>query len=650
MSKDNINIAVVVSGIDEEYQNRIIKGIKTFAIEKKINISCFISFGGILANKKHDMGEFNIFNLINYERFDGIILMTNTIPSQSAVEEILFKVRRSKIPAVSIDYDLKDSSYYIGIDNFSSMEKMVRHFIEHHKLKTINYISGPVNNIDSIERLSAYKYVLSEYNIPICDERIYHGFFRGQDGRRAVERFIQLSKENPEEFPMPEAIICANDAMALSAVIELEKQGYKVPEDIKVSGFDNIFTASNYSPEISSVARPLFEAGYLACEKIYNHINNIPQERVDILDTKLIFTESCGCFNEGSCSISEFKKSNYSAIELYKIGIPLINRMSASLTESESFSDNVEYLKNFIAEINCEEFYLCLCEDWKRQSNINYNTYFQQEYSLSDFSRTVSVPIAYYEKKFRNYESFDTSLMHPNIFTRQNNKGNIFFFSPVHYQDRCLGYTVMCNSDFPIDSPIYHTWIMNISNSIENIRKIICLEAAVTELEKLYVIDPLGNIYNRNGFNKYTKEIYNDCIINRRKIMIMFIDMDGLKYINDHYGHKEGDNAIIQICNVLKNICFNGEICARFGGDEFIIFAADYNEKQAEELAINFTRELEEYNSFSNKPYKIEASYGFSFAYPDSNMSIFKMIGIADKKMYDNKKKKTQSKYIRHDP
>lgn len=641
VNKKLVNIAVIISGIDEEYQNCILKGIKDYAIQQNFNVSCFVSFGGILANKKHDTGEFNIFNLPNFEKFDGVILLTNTIPSSSVVEEICCKVREAGIPAVSIDSELDDSSYYIGIDNFAAMKEIVTHFVKHHNAKKLNFVSGPSNNIDSILRLNAYKEVLAEHDIPIEEERIYNGFFRGQDGRRAVEYFLNSS------LPLPDVIICANDTMALSAVIALEKRGIMVPEQVMVSGFDNIYTARNYSPEITSVDRPLYESGYLACEKIYKHINNIPQNRKDILDTTPVFTESCGCNDNRNESITDFKKSNYYALEAYNVGIPIINRMTESLTESETFSDNMEYLKNFVTEIKCEKFFLCLCEDWQWSGHLG-NPYYNYEYLTKGYTRSVSVPLAYYDGCFRTHDDFDTSMILPDLF-EDSEGGKMYFFSPIHYQDRCLGYSVICNSNFPIDSPVYHTWIMSISTSLENIRKLICLESAVNELEKLYVIDPLGNIYNRNGFTRFTKDLFNDCVINKRKLMIMFIDMDGLKYINDHYGHKEGDQAIVQICNILKNICASGEICARFGGDEFIIFASDYTEKQAEALTQSLVREIGEYNSFSNKPYKIDASSGYYIASPDQNTTMFNVISVADKRMYEAKKKKKHSKYLRRD-
>ena len=79
-----------------------------------------------------------------------------------------------------------------------------------------------------MERIAAFTKVLQEYDIPVEPERIFHGTFRAKDGRRAIEYFLRTNQE------MPDAIVCANDAMAISAVLTLEENGIHCPEDILV--------------------------------------------------------------------------------------------------------------------------------------------------------------------------------------------------------------------------------------------------------------------------------------------------------------------------------------------------------------------------------------------------------------------------------
>ena len=99
-SKKIKNIVVVVSGLDEEYQYNIILGMNKFAEEHNINVSYFAAFVGMVGSKTFDIGERSIYNLVDYSRFDGALLMTNTFGSAEIRENIFSKVRSSGIPVV----------------------------------------------------------------------------------------------------------------------------------------------------------------------------------------------------------------------------------------------------------------------------------------------------------------------------------------------------------------------------------------------------------------------------------------------------------------------------------------------------------------------------------------------------------------------
>ena len=626
MSEKTVNIAVIVSGIDEEYQNTILKGIQTYGNEKGVNIFHFISYGGILKSQTYDVGEFNIYELVNYSHFDGVILLTNTIESPAIARRIIESVKEAGIPAVSVDNNLKDF-YCIGIDNYSAMEGMVEHIVCHHKLKKINYISGPRDNPESVLRLKAYTEVLERNGIEIEEDRIYHGLFRGGDGRAAVHKFLK------SELDFPEAIICANDAMALSAVIELEKAGKNVPDDVLVTGFDSIYAAQNYSPKISSVTRPLKQSGYLACKIIYDHINGRTHEKMNILPTEYVFAESCGCTNKTIDDISTFKKSSYRTLETYNIYTPMINRMSCELEECQTLEENVAVIKDFVQEIKCDSFFLCLCDDWSSESGVVDN------FTVNGYTETAIPVIAYVDGIFVDAEPFSVKDMLPDIDSFGGGSSN-YYFMPLHFRDHCLGYCIVCNSKFPMESALFHTWVMNISNSLENIRKIMSLDKMVKKLDQLFITDPLVQIYNRNGLNKYAKPMYEECIRRRADVMIMFIDMDDLKKINDKYGHEEGDFALHSIARAMKSVCDLGknQIPARFGGDEFIIVAADMTKEQAEKMERDISGYLDGMNQSGVKPYKVTVSTGFHIAPAESEESLAKLISIADQIMYSNKK------------
>ncbi|HRR77441.1 MAG TPA: GGDEF domain-containing protein, partial [Ruminococcus sp.] len=164
---------------------------------------------------------------------------------------------------------------------------------------------------------------------------------------------------------------------------------------------------------------------------------------------------------------------------------------------------------------------------------------------------------------------------------------------------------------------------------------------------KLYALDTFSGIYNRNGFIHATESLYRDCVVNKRKIMLMFIDLDGLKKINDTFGHGVGDNAIFNIAEVLRTSCRSGEIYCRFGGDEFIVFGTDYTDEEAMKLKRRIQRNISIINQKQKKPYKLSASAGYVIDTPKPDEDIFRFVTAADNVMYTEKRRKKLSRYLK---
>ncbi len=642
--KQHIHIAVIVSTIDEEYQSGILSGIRQFAFASGITLEHFVAFGNIGDNAGHDTGEYNIFSLADFNQFDGVILLINTIQNHIYADTVLERAAAASVPVVCIDKDVPEL-YTICIDNQKAMQNIVEHFILHHGYTRINYVSGPADNIDSRERFKAYKDVLTRYGIPVEEQRIYHGNFVSRDGIYAVNKFLQTS--------LPQAIVCANDNMAIGVMNSLTAHSIRVPEDVAVSGFDYIYNARNYAPSLTSVERPLERVGQLACRKILNHLEGIPQERNEIMETSCHFSQSCGCHDTPVMNTDEFKKRNFTVLESFSVDVSLVSRMASALTECDSLETYTERLKPFIQEIQCKEFYLCLCDSYKHgimadETEDNYLMHIlsPDKYLIQGYGERILVPLAYRNHTFFDMPDFQASEMLPELFSEENERGD-YYFMPLHIGERTIGYCVIKDSQFPVTSKLFHHFINNISNSLESVRKIISLDRTTQKLNKLYTIDTLANINNRNGFRIGTQHVFQECIRFRRPVMLMFLDMDGLKYINDTFGHKAGDNAICCMADVLVKACTDQEICCRFGGDEFIVFAPDYTNEKAQAFSEKIQQLLTETNQRKRFSYTLAASTGYYLTIPEKDTNLFQLISAADRIMYEEKKRRKNSRYLK---
>lgn len=159
-------------------------------------------------------------------------------------------------------------------------------------------------------------------------------------------------------------------------------------------------------------------------------------------------------------------------------------------------------------------------------------------------------------------------------------------------------------------------------------------------LRTLLLIDELTGLYNRRGFLTFAKQQFNIAERMNKGILLLYIDVDDLKWINDTMGHQEGDRALLETTEILKKTFRESDIIARIGGDEFVVLALEVHEGDAEILADRLQKELENRNAKSNLGYKLSISAGIARNGPENLCSIDELLKRADKLMYEQKRKK----------
>lgn len=628
---DNKNIAILVTGIIEVYQDTVLEGISNYLKDKNCNVVIYqcINAGGY--KEKYDIGEHNIFSLVNLDLFDGVIAFTNTFRLDDAYNHVVNLIKNSKVPVMSIEQEF-ENSHSVCSDNYSDIYRIIEHMIHEHNCTKINFITGYLKNVEAIERFRAYKDALAEHGIPYDDSRVYYGEFCSWDGENAVRKFYN------SDNGLPEVIVCSNDIMALGAYNELKRMGIRVPEDVKITGYDNIKQAEYNEVPITSVHRQLDKVGATAAQSLFDIMEGKEVPKKQILLSSPVYTTSCGCpenvnkLNRNRIITREVDL-NMSMNYLY-----ISSRMFESLNSSIVLDELVEKIKYWINSLDCEEFYMCLSKDWLGNSNDLNNI--DNNYRVSDYTDNVMPVISYSNKEFKTFSEFYKMDLIP---VKISPKNKTFYYTtfPLHFQDRCFGYCVIGNSSFSRENNINYTWYaVSIINSLEIIRRESQLNLLVNKLNRLSVRDCLTGIYNRNGFLSSAKSIIEDENNKNTNIMIAFLDLDGLKQINDKYGHEEGDVALKALADILNNCKKQQDIVGRLGGDEFAFLGVGYNYTEAEDFTNTIQSAIQQYNRQSLNEFAIGASCGYYIFTPQDNMELSECIDIADGKMYKEKYKK----------
>ena len=136
-------------------------------------------------------------------------------------------------------------------------------------------------------------------------------------------------------------------------------------------------------------------------------------------------------------------------------------------------------------------------------------------------------------------------------------------------------------------------------------------DTLVDKLDSMYVRDELTKLYNRFGMRRCVEKIMKVAKRDNKFIMCIELDLDGLKKINDTYGHDAGDNAIVQVANAMRQASERREVCIRSGGDEYLVFGIAEREGDAGDFIQRVEEYLEEYNERNSWPYEVLCSCGY---------------------------------------
>lgn len=621
------------------YAQRYMEGVFAQCEKYGYDVAVFAPMTQVcLFQKDYLEGELNIYNLMNIELLDGIIVDGHSLSEDGAtsvLEDMLDKLKKFDKPVVSLGMKLGDYPVLYTIDRHVFRE-ITSHILDVHKCKDIYFLTGTEGHPTAIDRLSGFLDEMESRGLEVDKNNIFYGDFWYTSGAALADRIAS------GELKKPEAVICGSDHMALGLLKRLVEHGIRVPEDVIVTGFDatkeaaiNTIPLTSFTPDSNKVAADAVD--------IIRHVVEPGAEIKPFVvqSDKLQRTGlSCGCPYDHSELIAEFRKSLYYenfdfGSDDYAIDIGRLQEsyLYEDLTRTGDPFDCIHKIFNATFLLRpYGDFYLCLSENWLNEENRSVSGY-PMRTKIALYATPV-MGSGYYT----GGEVFDTSIMHPALFEYRE-KPSVFYFFPVHYQNITMGYAVM-RSDLAEKQNITlvtRNWLRNVNNALEITR-------AQYRLMSLSTRDGMTGAYNRRGMELMLEDMLKKASPDDN-VLAFVIDMDGLKYINDTFGHEAGDFGITSVCDAVRNMTDDGELCVRAGGDEFyLIGIGDYSDEDIDAKIDRFNQYISKINDAEKRPYQISASVGSACIPLGSGMQVSGIVRIADAKMYENKVRKKKQR------
>ncbi len=477
--------AVLVGQADESYQQRFITGFLRKAFADNTDVCIFSMYLKYQDTSVREQADSNIFSLMEPSAFDGAVILKDSIQTAGAAERIEKRLKESfDKPVLVVE---KPSEYfpYVITDGYQAMYDIVTHMIVKHGFKDIGFLSGKKWHEHSIQRMQAYKDAMHDHGLEVNEDRIVHGDFWYQSGEMCAEQYIS------KQHSLPEAVVCANDQMAIGLCKALSERGIRIPEDVAVAGYDTTYEGQTSPKSLTSTLIPADEMGEYAHYFLKTKAQGIEPEPYDKIPT-LVSGESCGCKVH---TIAEYslRRDRWGTPVSEEGYSSIFNKMEENLIMQQNMEDFAGALYSYCYQLTgAKSFHICLTNWWK---------YTEQDAGLhlrnEGYPDKMTYAIRYSgdrkNNKLSTNETFETRIMLPDLYERRD-KPTAFIFTPLFFETECFGYAVINYGDEARSyDEDYRRWINSVMRAFEALRRNLVI-ANMQQMMKKFKVSKFGGM------------------------------------------------------------------------------------------------------------------------------------------------------------
>ena len=621
-------VAIFANGWGYEYLQAVVNGVYECAKKENVDIFTFVNYstqGEAEADRK---GEFNTYTLPALQDFDGVLLMANSFNNPDEIGYLHNKLLETAVPAISLEYELPGLDF-LGTDNYSGMFELAEHLIVRHAVKNILFIGGPKGHAEGDIRQQAVIDAAKKYGIEIPKENIAHGDWADEGARRIVHSYLTSGNK------MPDAIICANDNMAMGVCSYMEENGYRVPGNVRVASFDCLEDGQIFYPALTTVNRCWDKMGYQGLRLLLRKITGEKIPERTIVNSHFECGESCGC------KLSEEKnhKRLKAARDTYARRITSMSQDAhyrslylymRRCKTAEELHGSLSHMLGTYSEHEGSNFLFCLEPNFftaKEDSELRTDGYSIEADAIYSMVAGQVAPlrrIHFMEEIFRQADASEIPRVYVTV--------------ALHNEDKSFGYAVFATGIHIVDGYVLYKWSRHMNQYLEQVRQNAKIEALTESLRESSVTDVLTGVFNRVGCEKMIYPYLEECFAKGEVAALMIIDVDRMKDINDIYGHLQGDTALRTVAGVLRTVLPEDWIVARYGGDEFLAAGRCRGEEHLAELQRNIAIRLAKEASDMQISFELTVSTGSVMIEDGTEFSLEKYVRIADERMYAVKK------------
>lgn len=588
----------------------------------------FNSILNVYDNSAYDEGASSIFNLINFDILDCLIIFDRGFSNKQAGTNLISRAKEKNVPVIVVNAEIEGC--YCIVDDFkTSYRNLIRHVIRDHNVKDTYFMGGFRWNPETLDRLACYRKALGDENLSYDESMVGYGEFWDDP---AVEQLNSLLEERGTP---PQAIFCANDCMAMAVIRRLNELGYRVPEDVIVTGYDGIEEGKYFIPNLTTIKENA-EGEAIECARlVFDIIEKKAEIKTIRVPYKVVYNESCGCpsgedFSDYRVRMAESMRRNrefsghetavYEGVDKF-LACESLSEMLEKLVEYDLEGRSYLYIRSMLLE----------------SLDVMYGNLLKLDYSKEYVAISSES-----EEEFGVVNDIDFSVLIPGV-EEWLEDNTVCIANALYVENYQFGIFLCMTDDVGRMSSRINRVSRALNLSFGIVYNRVIQKGMEMELEQSVYTDSATGLSNIKGLEKWFDDYSNESKNHNTGLMITIYKLDKYTYLYENYGVDEIESIMNKVTEFLRKCNGNRKLIAKKSEDEFVIvdysgeFDEAANRKQSMYKRVNKTlSSIENYNAMHIKDYDIVLNYGTTYCEPGWNTNIRILMKQAYGELYLN--------------
>ncbi len=616
-------IGVCLARVTEEINRKYIEEIKRYAEKKDCKVVVFHTvYSFIFAEDfKNQLGSKYVYDILPYKKLDALILMDNTIFYSDVVDEIVENANKEGIPIINVR-GIRENCYNICSDYKDIYRKLIEKVIKDNNVTKPYFLSGrKENDYDSNIRMECYKKAIENCGIEFDEKNVGYGEFWEIPTEAVVDSLFMRDE------PFPEAIIAANDVMALTVINKITAKGIRVPEDCVVTGFDGFESARYSSVGLTSC----FENVSDSVSHIFEIIEKVEKnEQVPYITNYSyvpVYSRSTGHKRVKDPGLSRYTYKTNRSIEVDEFRNNTWMDIVFELPNLSNFKDK-------LGEIIYKDRAIVIREDG-----------FIEEDRTKDSKSLVTLPEnLLIISKSKEKELLEEKITYDEIFDRfidMTEVGSVGFISSLYVKNIVYGLEYESHTDAFADGDCVNRFGITLNRALFACYSGEKQTRLTEQIRDSKYKDAVTGVMNMDGLNKWFNENTSEKSVHNKRVSVGVYSFISYQQIYDRFGIDLVEDILSYIAHSLQLANPSCKGIARISVDTFAMVKVYEDE---EEYSKNIDKSIQLFYGFLDVKkktfdgeYVIEVSCGYHDVNPPWDNKLDYYINAALSALYLNR-------------